>query len=151
MITKERVRTLLDYDEITGVFKHKTTTTHKKIGDVAGFLHKGKGYRHICVDGTEYKEHRLIFMYMEGYFPKEVDHKNRIKTDNRWSNLRAATRSINCTNQGLRHDNTTGVRGLSFNDATKYKKWTVRMQRNKQKIHKSFASKEEAITYIETL
>ena len=90
-------------------------------------------------------------MYMEGYFPEEVDHKNRIKTDNRWSNLRAADRSLNCTNTGLRHDNQTGVRGLSFNDATKYKKWTVRMQRNKQKIHKSFASREEAINYIENL
>jgi hypothetical protein len=34
--------------------------------------------------------HRVIFLYHHGYLPPAVDHRNRIKVDNRIENLRAA-------------------------------------------------------------
>ena len=148
MITQQQLIQLVYYDPLTGIFTHKTNTTHKRIGDRAGFLHKGTGYRHICVSGNEYKEHRLAFLYMEGKMPNEVDHKDRVKDNNRWDNLRPSTRSLNCVNQRIRKDNTTGVKGLSFVDDNKFCKWVVRIQRNKKQVRRSFRNKEDAIQYI---
>lgn len=148
MITQTRLKELLKYNPDTGIFTHKTNTTHKRLGDKAGFLHSASGYRHLCLDGLEYKEHRIAFLYMEGYMPVEVDHKNRVKDDNSWLNLRPADRSLNCVNQGIRKDNTTGVRGLSYMEANKFCKWVVRIQRNKKQIRRSFRNREDAINFI---
>src|SRR4029077_7435541 len=43
--------------------------------------------------------HRLAFLWVNGEWPREeVDHVNRVKDDNRWANLREATRSENTVN-----------------------------------------------------
>lgn len=147
MLHQQRLKTFIHYCIETGHFTHLTNTTHKKVGDRAGFLHS-KGYRHICVAGKEYKEHRIAFLYMLGEMPEEVDHINRCKDDNRWINLRKANRHINCTNQGLRHDNTSGVKGVSFKQSNKYSQWVARKQINGVKYEKAFASKEDAEAYL---
>lgn len=51
--------------------------------------------------GTQYYAHRLIWTYMTGEDPGNlvVDHVNGNGLDNRWTNLRLATRSTNTANQ----------------------------------------------------
>jgi hypothetical protein len=52
--------------------------------------------------GKVYQAHRLAFLYQEGKFPlEEVDHINHKKDDNRWSNIRHATRVENSKNSGV--------------------------------------------------
>jgi hypothetical protein len=41
----------------------------------------------------------LAFLWMTGQMPREVDHANRYRDDNRWDNLREASRSQNCCNR----------------------------------------------------
>ena len=54
--------------------------------------------------------HELIWLYMTGrWADPEVDHENRDGLDNRWSNLREATRSEQCANRIVRPDRLKGA------------------------------------------
>ena len=145
MLTQEMLKERLDYCPSTGQFTHKTNTTHKRIGDIAGHIHS-RGYRHIMVHAKEYKAHRLAFLYMQDNVPEEVDHVNRVRDDNSWSNLRPADRLLNTQNVGVRKDNKHGIRGLSQLSSGR---WLHRHQVNKQTIRNNFASKQDAINYIQ--
>jgi hypothetical protein len=69
-----------------------------KKGAIAGATN-GNGYRQIKIDQVLYPIGRLAVLYMTGRWPKQlVDHRNCIKADNRWSNLREATSSQNGAN-----------------------------------------------------
>jgi hypothetical protein len=91
-----------------------------KAGDVAGTLHP-TGYIHIRVDGKNYQEHRLAWLYVHGKFPDNcIDHINGIKDDNRISNLRDVTTQENTSALLARKNKAdsqpvgkTGVKGLS--------------------------------------
>jgi HNH endonuclease/AP2 domain len=54
----------------------------------------------ICVDRQHYLAHRLAWLYMTGAWPKDqLDHKNGVRNDNRWHNLRETTAQENAHNQ----------------------------------------------------
>lgn len=42
-LTKEYLHEILDYDEINGIFKWKTSNGSRDIGDVAGYVRKKMG------------------------------------------------------------------------------------------------------------
>lgn len=113
--TKERLREVLDYNPDTGEFRWKVATGPRaKIGAVAGRVAED-GYVQIKMDGHLYRAHRLAFMWMSGAWPKhEVDHINRMRSDNRWLNLRQATKSENQRNTVNRRNGTSGFKGVSF-------------------------------------
>jgi len=49
-----------------------------------------------------------------GEDPSElIDHKNGVKNDNRWDNLREASLSENQANSGIRRHNQSGAKGVS--------------------------------------
>ena len=60
---------------------------------------KKTGYIQIQIGIKMYQAHRLIMMAFVGDSDQEVDHINRIKTDNRVENLRYCTRSENNLNR----------------------------------------------------
>src|SRR5215467_8628570 len=100
-IDATRVREVLDYDFETGRFTWRVKRTRVTVGDLAGCLDAGR-YK-IRISGRNYWAHRLAFLWMTGEWPQgEVDHKNGNPTDNRWSNLRDATRPQNQHNRGVR-------------------------------------------------
>lgn len=115
-LTQERLMALLSYDPLTGVFTWLVARPNGvKPGDAAGSTNS-KGYRVIKVDGGTYKASRLAHLYMTGALPvKQMDHENRDRADNRWSNLREATPSQNCANR-LVH-NSTGHKGVIYKPA----------------------------------
>ena len=57
------------------------------------------GYIQIQIGRKIYKAHRLIMLAFVGESDKEVDHINRIKTDNMFENLRYVTPSENNWNR----------------------------------------------------
>jgi hypothetical protein len=93
----------------------------------AGSIHKS-GYRHITWKGKQQKAHRLIYMLHYGYLPKEIDHINGDRSDNRIENLRAVTRSENQCNRGVLANNTSGYPGVSWHK--KSNAWLVRVMKD---------------------
>lgn len=124
MITAERLRDLLSYSPETGFFIYRTTRGNKIAGSLAGSL--CDGHIHIKIDNVIYKAHRLAWLYMNGQWPAgEVDHENLFGSDNRWHNLRDATKSQNQANRGRNSNNRSGFKGVCFHKATG--KWSAEL------------------------
>ena len=119
-ITQAYLKQRLHYDPETGVFTwlfysdHPQKWNKKHAGKKAGAL-MTIGYILIRINKTPYLAHRLAFLYMTGQFPPhEVDHIDHDRQNNRWSNLRLATKTQNCWNRKAQSNNKTGFKGVSF-------------------------------------
>lgn len=92
--------------------------------------------------------HRMAWKVTYGYWPRQVDHINRRKDDNRIANLREATDSqqrMNCTKIA----GSSGVRGVSW--FKPHRLWRARIKKNKREIHLGyFKSKQKAALAYET-
>lgn len=111
-LTAERLRELLHYEPKTGHFTWRINNSVAKPGERAGTV-DGHGYRAIGLDYKKYLEHILAFFYMTGEYPaSDIDHKNGIRSDNRWENLTVATKSENGHNKGLHPRSKTGHAGV---------------------------------------
>ncbi len=78
---------------------------------------------------------KTIFMHRQifGDVPKDIDHINRDRLDNRRSNLRSATRSENNANAKIRKDNTSGHKGVYWHSDRN--KWTAEIAMNKKRTY----------------
>ena len=113
-LTAERLRELLRYDPTTGVFTWRVNRGRVAHGDVAGSINCD-GYVRIRLDGVEYLGHRLGWLYVKGVWPVDrIDHRNCIRDDNRFSNIREATVRQNNRNTLVRSSSRSGLKGASF-------------------------------------
>lgn len=119
MLTADRVRELLDYDPETGAFTWRVNRSNVKAGARAGNPNKAIGYVQIGIDGRLHFAHRLAFLHQTGECPRFVDHINQDRADNRWSNLRTATRAANNVNRAMPDANTSGFQGVQFCKTTR--------------------------------
>lgn len=137
------LKRVLRYSSTTGLFTWRITQGNAVIGKTAGTLING--YVVIRFAGQAYKAHRLAVFYKTGKLPKKkVDHKNRIRHDNRWSNLRPATDSQNTINSNISTRNTSGVKGVCWNAFAN--KWHVKITDCRKTKHLGYyADLDEAI------
>jgi len=132
-MTQKELKGLLHYDENTGVFRwvvNKNSRARK--GGIAGTSHNA-GYISITANYKRFLAHRLAWFYVHGVFPKEIDHINRDRMDNRLCNLRSVTRTENNLNRGDKTKNISGVIGVEWNKGKG--KWHSRIKRNKKQSH----------------
>ena len=143
-ITQADIKRELIYDPDTGVFTNRIHRhTRSKLGAKAGYENT-IGYLIIQVAGFKFQAHRLAWLYMTGKWPEnQIDHINRKRNDNRFSNLRDATASQNIQNSSDSTKNTSGVRGVTWSKHCN--KWQAQIfVLGKCKYLGLFDSKEEA-------
>ena len=144
MLTQEKLKEYLYYNSETGVFTWiKLSGRRARVGDIAGS--NCNGYLTLNFNGRKYYAHRLAWFYMYGYWPAfEIDHINRVKSDNRSCNLRESTRSQNLQNSQISIDNLSGHKGINWEPDRN--KWLVRICINGKSHHIGrFNTMEDAI------
>lgn len=109
-ITKEFLLEIFDYNKDEGTLFHRKDKMN--IGKRAG-TKSSSGYRHCVIQGTFYQEHHLIWCIENGYLPKELDHKDQVKTNNRIGNLRPVNRFENMQNIATNTKSKYGCFGIS--------------------------------------
>jgi hypothetical protein len=132
MLTYERLKEILMYDPVTGLFTWRITLgVRARVGNIAGSFDKD-GYITIGFEKKKYKAGRLAWLYMTGQWPAcEIDHKDGCRANNIWTNLREATRVENVINSN-REVGESGFRGVKFDRSTS--KWRARIGRGHQRI-----------------
>lgn len=134
-ITKDEALEKVRYDPDTGVFRHlprpgnarlvKTWNT-RFAGQVVRGTKNVAGYMSIYIGSTRILAHRLAWLIMTGEQPKhEVDHINGDIADNRFVNLRQATRQQNARNTKVRSHSVSQLKGAQWN--AKSRKWQARI------------------------
>ena len=148
MITRERVLELLDYDPETGIFRWRVDRKKVKAGQVAGTI-TDSGYVRVCLDGILYMAHRLVWFLETGDWPADqLDHRDRNKVNNRFSNLREATDAENRQNMPPR-SNKTGLIGA--HKGSNSRRWTSSIKVQGKKHHLGYfdTPAEAAAAYVE--
>lgn len=133
MLKQSRLKELYSYDKDTGNFTVlvRRGSRSGEVGSIGGYTSKDNGYRFIRIDTNLYREHRLVFLYLYGYMPVEVDHKDRNRSNNRIDNLRAVTRAENMTNKTVRENTVSGYIGITLHDSGK---WRARIYHNGKSV-----------------
>jgi hypothetical protein len=125
----------------------------KKKGKFINSSPNSRGYVQVKLikDGKQktFKIHRLIAIH---YIPNpdnkpEVDHINRITTDNRLENLRWVNRSENMNNTGMFKNNTSGHKNITYHKRTD--RWVYQKRTNGERVYKYFKTLDEAISFKE--
>lgn len=109
-LTHELLLQTLRYEPETGLFYRR----HDVPGRKAGLTGTVCGpYLVVGIAGKNWSAHRLAWYYMTGVWPEVcVEHRNGDGHDNRWDNLRLATRTQNSWNKTKQKDNTSGYKGV---------------------------------------
>ena len=115
MLTAERLRQLVDYNPSTGVFRWRVARGGSvPAGSFAAQTLSTLGHHRFRIDYREYTAGRVAFLYMTGRWPShEIDHINGDRADDRWINLREATRHQICRNRKVSRRNKVGLKGVS--------------------------------------
>lgn len=89
-----------------------------------------KGYVVATVDGRQYRVHHLVWFWHHGSWAVELDHINRIRSDNRLENLRLCSHAQNLGNTKPRVHK---YKGVTFCKQTG--KWRAQIMINYSFIH----------------
>lgn len=137
MLSSPQLRQLLDYDPATGVFlwnSRSNVTGPEKCwntrfaGKPAGRINS-RGYHEIVIFGKLYGAQRLAWLYVTGDWPQDlIDHRDRDKANNVFTNLREATNSQNGCNRSKTCKNTSGFKGVYLYKADGRQYYTGQVQ-----------------------
>ena len=159
-IAYKKLSTMVSYNRDTGDFfwleragaDRKTIVFNKRYAGKKCISMDSKGYIFFCVkiEGKQFNilAHRLAWFIANGSIPDdEIDHLNGIRDDNRISNLRCVSRSVNMRNARMPSNNKSGFIGVSFVKQTG--KWRAKATGDGKRIHLGyFTSIDEAVAVV---
>jgi hypothetical protein len=112
-LTQDYLKSITKYDLESGSLIWLSVKRKSLLGRQVGSP-MSDGYLSTTILKKQYLVHRLIWLYVYGYFPKSIDHINGERTDNRLCNLRLASNDENVMNQPIKSNNTSGFKGVSW-------------------------------------
>lgn len=139
MIAAQSLRALLDYNPETGEFTRRVNMGRwgrLKAGERVGTL--CNEYLVCHLGGRQEYLHRLAYLYTTGHEPCkgfEIDHINGDTHDNRWQNLRLASKSENQQNRVRANKSikaTSNLLGVYWSNQKS--KWMARITINRTEI-----------------
>lgn len=127
----------LDPAIITGRYGYNPTTgdvfditTNRICGHKSYKANKAPNGMVMKISGVPFRVHRIAFVLMTGRWPNDqIDHINGNPFDNRWSNLREATCSMN--NRNRSSSGKSGLKGVCPSG----RKWTASIRVDGNVIH----------------
>jgi len=117
-ISRRKLLSVINYDPETGLFfwlprDYVAPHINSRLSRTMPGSVNAEGYLVITIDGIHYYAHRLAIFYMTGRFPRKVtDHEDRDRLNNKWRNIRPATRGQNQANRGPNINSSTGIKGV---------------------------------------
>lgn len=131
------------YDEATGLLWWVRRGLGRRFTKPVG-SRTDKGYIQVEFRGGAYKAHHLIWLLKTGRLPRDqIDHRDGIKDNNRWYNLREANQSRQMANTKRRSDNACGYKGV--HKRLGYNRWRASIRVNgKRHYLGDFYSPEQA-------
>lgn len=114
-------------------------------GMQAGSVSKTDGYVYIKYKQKRIGAHRIIYYIHNGFIPSEIDHINRVRSDNRIENLRdAITHTNNLGNQSVQKRHKTSIyKGVCWD--SNREKWMASIKISRKfKYLGRFSSEDEA-------
>lgn len=158
-LTQAVAHEVFDYDPVSGELYWKQEIPHKyfskpyyaemvntrQAGTPAANINKSTGYKQVVFQGKLLQVHRVIWLMHTGKWPVEqLDHIDRVRTNNRLGNLREATHAQNMLN---RSDNKSGHPNIFYREG-RPKAWRVtRKHAGKTLTQRAFQSLPEAMHY----
>lgn len=142
-ITADELRAALLYDPETGIFQWRKTKPPVRAGQICSAKNKA-GYIVIGFKGCSYQAHRMAWLYMVGDWPRgEIDHIDRDKANNRWTNLRDVPHVTNIHNCQPGRGNRWGVEGVYLDQ--RKNRWVAEIKAFGKRVYLGeFTSLEEA-------
>ena len=145
MITQSQLKSQLQYDKYTGEFSWDKSKPGVSKARFAGSKYKD-GYYRIQIQGKIYKRSRLAWLYTYGRFPNQyIDHINRVRSDDRISNLRDVSRLENNRNKYYK-PSVSGVTGVLWYKPNK--KWVSKIRVEGRLLHLGYFKDLEEATLV---
>lgn len=130
-ITQELAQEYFSYED--GVLFCKKKTGPRSAVGMPFLTRTSQGYIALQFMGKAYKAHQIVYLLHHGSIPKEIDHINGIRMDNRIENLRSVNRRLNCANQKTQGRSKSGFKGVT--KLHKNNKWRARIKHNQKEIY----------------
>lgn len=126
-----RVRALFDY-HTEGYLIWREPPQGRKLGQRAGCVLRNQ-YVQVMVDHRRYLVHRLIWLWHHGVLPRQLDHIDRNRANNRIENLRPATLKENAGNRGKSEGKSSRWKGVHW--CNTIRRWVASLQAKTGKQH----------------
>jgi hypothetical protein len=103
---------------------------------------KNRGYIRCVIFGKAYGAHQIVWLYVHGHWPQNIDHVDGDRSNNRIENLRSVSKAENARNRGIPANNTSGHIGVYQLNG----RWRAQINcENQRKYLGSFDTLEEAV------
>lgn len=129
--TQADLHNFFDYKD--GILYWKVRLSNaQKIGNRVGSI-TNRNYLATSINNKSFLVHRLIFAWHHGYYPKQIDHIDGNRQNNKIENLRPCNYAENNWNAKLRKNSSSGIKNVYWQKSTQ--KWAVALRKHKKYIY----------------